>query len=570
MAAEFDAETAANILRARTVRGVPPDLYMVPYASIADMLETRARATPDQPLLTYYDDDGLRESFTYAEFDARVSQMANFLVGRCGVQRGDRVATVAHNHPDTLLVYFACWKIGATVTPQNIGEDDARIGFILNNAEARVLLARPEYHDRVERIRASAPNIGQVLLLDAELRAQLDAQPSTFTPAEPPTLEDECLLVYTSGTTGAPKGVQLIQYNLLVDAKGIADWQNIDHTQRLMCVLPIHHVNGIEVTLITPIYAGGSIVLNRGFKASTFWRRLAEEQVTIVSVVPTILQFLLEAGEDIRAYDLSRFRHFICGAGTLSVALAERFEQKFGRRILHGYGLSETTCYSCFLPTDLSDAEHSGWMRQHGYPSIGVPIDPNEMAIHDSEGRDLPDGEKGEIVIRGHNVMIGYFQRPDANAETFRHGWFRSGDEGMLLRDEQGRPFFFITGRLKELINRGGVKYSPFEIEEVLMQLPGVRVGLAVAFDNSYYGEEVGAYVVPDAGAELTEAQVLAHCRAHMPFTKAPKVVIFGAEVPVTSTGKFQRLRLKDRFARWAETQFKEIKETRRHGDTES
>ncbi|MEP7191200.1 MAG: class I adenylate-forming enzyme family protein, partial [Roseiflexaceae bacterium] len=500
----------------------------------------------------YDDDAGLRETFTYAEFDARVNQMANFLAASCGVRRGDRVATVAHNHPDTLLAYFACWKIGATVTPQNIGEDDARIGFILQNAAAKLLLARPEYRQRVERIRASAPNITRVLLLDEELRAQLDQQPATFAPLDPPDLEDECLLVYTSGTTGAPKGVQLTQYNLLVDAKGIADWQNIDATQRLMCILPIHHVNGIEVTLITPIYAGGSIVLNRGFKATTFWRRLAEERVTIVSVVPTILQFLLEAGEDIRAHDLSRFRHFICGAGTLSVTLAERFEQHFGRRILHGYGLSETTCYSCFLPTDLSDTEHRDWMRAHGYPSIGVQIGPNEMAIHDPDGREVADGAKGEIVIRGHNVMIGYFQRPDANAEAFRHGWFRSGDEGLVLRDSQGRPFFFITGRLKELINRGGVKYSPFEIEEVLMQLPGVRIGLAVAFDNSYYGEEVGAYVVPDAGAELTEAQVLAHCRARMPFTKAPKVVIFGTEAPVTSTGKFQRMRLKDHFARWA------------------
>jgi long-chain acyl-CoA synthetase len=562
MTAEFDAETAANIMRARTVRGVSPDVYMVPFASIADMLETRVRSTPDQPLLTYYDDDtGLHETYSYAQFDARVNQMANFLATSCGVQRGDRVATVAHNHPDTMLAYFACWKIGATVTPQNIGEDDARIGFILKNAEARVLLARPEYQQRVERIRADAPNISRIVLLDNALRAQLDTQPATFTPPDPPDLEDECLLVYTSGTTGAPKGVQLIQYNLLVDAKGIADWQAIDATQRLMCILPIHHVNGIEVTLITPIYAGGSIVLNRGFKASTFWRRLAEERIAIVSVVPTILQFLLEAGEDIRTHDLRGFRHFICGAGTLSVALAERFEQHFGLRILHGYGLSETTCYSCFLPIDLSDSEHRSWMREHGYPSIGVPIGPNEMAIHDPQGNPVTDGEKGEIVIRGHNVMIGYFQRPDANAETFRYGWFRSGDEGLALRDAQGRQFFFITGRLKELINRGGVKYSPFEIEEVLMQLPGVRIGLAVAFNNSYYGEEVGAYVVPDAGAELTEAQVLAHCRARMPFSKAPKVVIFGDEAPVTSTGKFQRLRLKDRFARWAETQFKEGKQ---------
>jgi long-chain acyl-CoA synthetase len=558
MTTGFDSATAVNILRARTVRGVPPDVYMVPFASIADMLETQARATPDKPLLTYYDDAGPQESYTYAQFDARVNQMANFLASACGVRRGERVATVAYNHPDTVLAYFACWKIGATVAPQNVGEDDARIGFILKNTEARVLLTRPEYYERVEQIRAGAPNVTQVVLLDDELRARLDRQPASFAPAEAPELEDECLLVYTSGTTGAPKGVQLIQYNLLADAKGIADWQGIDAEHRMMCILPIHHVNGIEVTLITPIYAGGSTVLNRGFKASTFWQRLAGERINIVSVVPTILQFLLEAGEDIGGYNLETFRHFICGAGTLAVTLAERFEERFGLRILHGYGLSETTCYSCFLPTDLSDAEHRAWMRDHGYPSIGVPIGPNEMAIHDADGREQPDGEKGEIVIRGHNVMIGYFQRPDANAETFKHGWFRSGDEGFVQRDAQGRQFFFITGRLKELINRGGVKYSPFEIEEVLMQLPGVRVGLAVAFDNSYYGEEVGAYVVLEQGAVLSKAQVLAHCRAHMPFAKAPKVVIFGNEVPVTSTGKFQRLRLKDQFAQWAETQFKE------------
>src|SRR5262249_33428056 len=181
----------------------------------------------------------------------------------CGVQRGERVATVAYNHPDTVLAYFACWKIGATVAPQNVGEDDTRIGFILKNAEARVLLTRPEYHERVERIRAGAPNVTQVVLLDDDLRAQLDGQPATFTAPAPPDTQDECLLVYTSGTTGAPKGVQLIQYNLLVDAKGIADWQGIDVAHRLMCILPIHHVNGIEVTLLTPIYSGGSIVLNR-------------------------------------------------------------------------------------------------------------------------------------------------------------------------------------------------------------------------------------------------------------------------------------------------------------------
>src|SRR5262249_5811683 len=162
------------------------------------------------------------------------------------------------------------------------------------------------------------------------------------------------------------------------------------------------------------------------------------------------------------------------------------------------------------------------------------------------------------IVIRGHNVMKHYFQRPDANQAAFQYGWFHSGDEGFYQPDAQGRPYFFITGRLKELINRGGVKFSPFEIEEAMLRMPGVRVALAVAFDNTYYGEEVGAYVVPEEGAELTAEAVLAHCRACMPFAKSPKVVVFGMEVPVTTTGKYQRLRLKELFKSWENTQFRE------------
>ena len=176
----------------------------------------------------------------------------------------------------------------------------------------------------------------------------------------------------------------------------------------------------------------------------------------------------------------------------------------FGVTIIHGYGLSETTCYSCFLPIDLSWRANQRWLLAHEYPSIGCPIEPNEMAIYhsaDGSGLQLGEGERGEICVRGHNVMQGYFNRPDANAETFKFQWFRSGDEGFFLRDEVGRQFFFITGRIKELINRGGVKFSPFDIEEVLLGIDGVKVGLAVGFNNDYYGEEVGAYVVPEEGA---------------------------------------------------------------------
>ena len=575
-----DAHTLEKIREARTYKAIPPDEHLVPYSSIGDLLDRQAAASANKIWLIHYDADGNREEFTYGEFNRLVNQAANYLCHDLGIRRGDRVATIGYNHADLVILYFACWKLGATVAPQNIAEDDERIGYILRNSESVVVFARTDLLERAHSIVSGqqVDNVREIVEICADpcqtehnFYAMISRQTEQFTPPEPVGLEDEALLVYTSGTTGPPKGVVLTQYNLLVDAMGISKWHAITADQRMMCVLPIHHVNGIVVTLITPLYAGASTVLNRAFSSSQFWVRIARERVQIVSVVPTLLQYSLEYaqhaqaegrsiwGEGITREDLQHFRHFICGAGTLSVALATAFEETFHIPIVHGYGLSETTCYSCFLPISLDWETHRHWMKDYGYPSIGAPIEPNEMAIFDAEGRGerLGPGERGEICIRGHNVMKYYFNRPDANAETFKFGWFRSGDEGFYEVDDEGRMMFFITGRIKELINRGGVKFSPFDIEEVLLELPGVSAALAVAFENDYYGEEVGAYVVLADGATLTEQQVLDHCRARMTFEKSPKVVVFGKEIPVTSTGKYQRLKLRELFTRWRHTQFR-------------
>ena len=581
MGLHLDEKTLENIRAARTYKGIPPDEHLVPYENFADLLEKHVAEKPDKVYLIHYDADGNRETFTYAELNARVNRIANFLVNELGVRRGDRVATIGYNHSDLVAIYFACWKVGATVAPQNVAEDDERIGYILRNSESVVVFARPEYLERAERIvhgEQPIENIREIIEVGGEpceeyrnLNVEMQKQPPEFTAPEPVTLEDESLLVYTSGTTGPPKGVVLIQYNMLADAKGIAEHHRITPDQRMMCVLPIHHVNGTIVTLVTPLFVGASTVLNRAYSSSRFWERIARENVQIVSVVPTLLQYSLEYaekaeeegrsiwGEGVRREDLANFRHLICGAGTLAVALATRFEETFGFPIMHGYGLSETTCYSCFLPLDLDWETHRHWMKDYGYPSIGVPIWPNEMAIFDAEGegRQLGPGERGEICIRGHNVMKYYFRRPDANAETFKFGWFRSGDEGFYEVDERGRTFFFITGRIKELINRGGVKFSPFDIEEVILELPEVNTALAIAFENDYYGEEVGAYVVLNEGERLTAEEIIEHCRSRMTFEKSPKVVVFGTEVPVTSTGKYQRLKLRELFREWKHTQFR-------------
>ncbi len=301
-------------------------------------------------------------------------------------------------------------------------------------------------------------------------------------------------------------------------------------------------------------------LINRKFSAGSFWKTLEAERCTWVSVVPTILAFLTERGEDITQYDLSRFKRILCGAGPLTVEVARRFHDKFGLRITHGYGLSETTCYSCFLPAEQTDAEYNYWMHECGFPSIGCPLPVNEMQIHDANGNSLPPETRGEIVIRGVNVMRYYFGRPDANRDAFAHGWFRSGDEGFYRMGADGLPYFFITGRLKELIIRGGINLSPFDVDEVLNAIPGVRAAMAVGFENNFYGEEVGAYVQREAGHSVTEDEILRACRAKLSFAKSPKVVVFGDTFPVTSTGKYQRNKLRPLFAAWKDTQFRETK----------
>ncbi len=563
---EISDDLRNKILNAQTVNGIPPSKPMVPYKNIGELLAAQTEARENRTFLVYYSDDGHRTEYSFREFYEEVCKTANFLQS-IGIRLGDRIATVSFNHSDTVIQYFAAFLVGAVVIPINVGEDDERVAYILQHSQTKLAFVRDQFVERIKTIavKSSTPFVivqtGTVV--DASLHhfnSEINKHSTLFKASIEPSLTDEVLIVYTSGTTGLPKGVVLIQYNLLVDAMAIAEWHRLSDDQRMMCVLPIHHVNGTIVTLMTPLYAGCGVVLNQKFHPGKFFERISAERVTVVSVVPTLLQFLLHSKLSLEAYKLAHFRHIICGAGPLTVELAMKFEQEFKIPIVHGYGLSETTCYSCFLPIDLTLEEHKRWTSKFGYPSIGVPLPVNEMAIHDDKGDELVEGEKGEIVIRGHNVMKHYFLNEEANEKTFTFNWFRSGDEGFFKYDELNRKFFFITGRIKELIIRGGVNISPFEIDEILMHMPGVHVGIAVGFDNDWYGEEVGAYVKPKEGIQLAEKDVVTYCRKHLPYSKTPKVVVLGDEIPVTSTGKYQRNRCKDLFAQWKSVQFTEAK----------
>lgn len=549
------------VFKSRSVTGRPYNEKLMTQ-NISEVLQRRSVEDRTQNFLTYIDAGQQYSNLSFQDFYAQVCQTAWMLKEKYQVQPNDRIASLSYNHPDTVVLMFACWMVGACYVPVNVGEADERVRFILNGKGIKAVFCMPEVLERYESLLDPFASNPFLITLKhavegydyiADMRAAYSSNaPELAVDAQ----ELDALLVYTSGTTGAPKGVLLQQYNILVDCQNIVEWYKFDAQTRTMLVLPIHHVNGIIVTLMTPVLCGGSIVLNKKFSASTYWETLKEQNCTYGSVVPTILAFLNESQtEETPKAPADYF--IICGAGPLTVETAKKFKETFGVRVNHGYGLSETTCYSSYLPFELSECEHAHWMEDYGYPSIGVALPCNEMDIHDASGNSLKAGEKGEIVIRGHNVMSGYDGRKDANEEAFANMWFRSGDEGFFEYDKQGRKFFFITGRMKELIIRGGVNYSPLEIDEQINLVPGVRAGVSVGFENDMYGEEIGAYVVLDEGSSLKEDDILESMMS-MPFSKRPKKVIIGENLPVTSTGKYQRNKLKPLFKQWQQEQFSE------------
>lgn len=532
----------------------PVDDWRPGWGSFREFFADGSIGHPDTPYLTEIDhDSGSRREWTRAQWRAQVERTAAGLEAR-DVRPGDSIAALAGNSADALAVAFACWTHGWVYLPLNAHESAERQGFILAHAKARILLHSPSEIARATQL-SEATGVPTVPFLEV---------PSA--PKDPPGArngwETPALRVYTSGTTGEPKGVELSTGNLIIDCDSLSKASGWDADTRVLVVLPIHHVNGLVVSCLQSWYVGGSAVLCDRFRSDSFWPDVESEGATVASLVPTLLEFLIAEGGGPAP---SSFREALVGAGPLMIETVLTFEDLFGIPVRHLYGLSEVTAVATMLPT-MPDSERRCWYVDHGFPSIGCAIPHVEVQIHDPDGRQCPAGTRGEIVIRGATVMGGYADRPEATAAAFKGGWFHSGDEGFWRAGEDGTPFFFISGRIKELIIRGGMNISPLEVDAVLNAHPAVQFGLAVPFENRYYGEEIAAYVV--RSAPVTEQQVLDFCAERLDFAFRPKVVLFGDDVPFTVTGKAKRISLKEQLAdqlgAYRDVQFRRQRDTAR------
>jgi long-chain acyl-CoA synthetase len=510
----------------------PVDDFRPQWTSFADFLA--CRPGPSRYLTELDHGRGTRREWTAAAWRGRVGAVAGWLGSR-GAGPGSTVATLAGNSADALAVGYACWLLGACYLPLNPQDSAERQDFELRDARPVLLVHGPEQAARAGSLAA---------------RQGLACNPAADLPEAGPApdgpvverFDRAALRLYTSGTTGEPKGIVLSLGNLLTDLDALRRVYRWHAGTRVLTVLPIHHANALVISSLLPWSTGASTVLCDRFRSDRFWADAAAEGATTASLVPTLLEFLLGT----HGGPPDGFVEVLCGAGPLLVDTALAFEDRFGLPVRHLYGLSETTCVSAAMPA-IDPTRRREWHSVYGFPSIGPALPHAEMAVLDPDGRNVPTGVRGELAVRGAIVMREYANRPEATADAFRHSWFHAGDEGFWQPGPDGPPAFFITGRLKELIIRGGHNISPVEIDEVLRGHPRVRFALAVPFDNRLYGDEIAGYVVPDG--EVTEAELLAWCAQRLDFAHQPKVILFGDDVPYTATGKAKRLELKQRLA---------------------
>jgi long-chain acyl-CoA synthetase len=502
--------------------------------NLAVMLREARTAHPDKVLCHIGE-----RSFSYTEVEEISGRIATSL-RNLGVRRGDKVAVQLPNLPQFLFSYFGILKAGAVMVPLNPLLKAPEVRYHLQDSQARLLITFETFAE--EAIKGARDVEGlQTYVVNLPGNDQRPKGTKHFDElyfaddtgdVEPTNADDTAVIIYTSGTTGKPKGAELTHFQLFMNCTVAGELFEFRDDDVGLAVLPFFHVFGLSSVLNVTVRYGGSMVLLPRFDVKAVVDELADHRCTIFSGVPTMYFALLEA--DTEGHDLSALRVGVSGGAAIPGEVIRSFEEKFpGVVVLEGYGLSETASTTTFN----INAE------QRKVLSIGKPIWGVSVKIMDEDGAELPPGSDnvGEIVIRGHNVMKGYYNKPEATAEALRDGWLHTGD--LAYRDEDG--YFFIVDRKKDLVIRGGYNVYPREIEEVLFDHPAVAAAAVIGKPDPKLGQEVLAFVVAKEGASVEPEEVIAHCKERLAAYKYPREVRIIDELPTGPTGKVLKKELR-------------------------
>jgi long-chain acyl-CoA synthetase len=484
--------------------------------NLAQNLTSTAAEHPDRPALRL--DDAV---LTYAQLDEASARAAGLLRGR-GVERGDRVGIMLPNVPYFAVCYYGVLRAGAVVVPMNVLLKGREVAFYLGDSEAKLCFAWHEFADEAEKGGAEA-GVELIVVKPGEFETLLgEAEPERE--VADTADDDTAVILYTSGTTGTPKGAELTHGNLARNVEAGLNLFEPSPDEVILGALPLFHSFGQTCGLNCAVASGACLSLIPRFDPSKALGIIERDGVSVFQGVPTMYAAML-AHPERDSFDVSTLRLCVSGGGAMPLEVMRGFEETFGCIILEGYGLSETSPIASF--------NHPHMERKPG--SIGTPIEGVEMRVVDEDRKPVVQGEVGEVAIRGHNIMKGYWRKPEATADAIdSEGWFYTGD--MARVDEDG--YFYIVDRKKDLIIRGGYNVYPREVEEVIYEHPAVHEAAVIGIPHPELGEEVGAGIALNEGAEASPEEIREYVKGQVAAYKYPRVVWIVDELPKGPTGK--------------------------------
>jgi long-chain acyl-CoA synthetase len=475
------------------------------------------------------------DRITYAELYEQTSRLSSALKEIENLQRGERVALFLPHRPDFVISYYAAVGLGAIVVSLNVMLKRDEVKFILNDSEAKILITSSRLLDQVPDINET-PSLQKILCIDNADRPgvsaidDLLARAATAAPALDLAQDEGAAILYTSGTTGKPKGALLSHGNLISNVSATVRHTQMSSNDRLICYLPLFHCFGQNFIMNASVNSGATLVLHERFQPDEILDSLKSNRVSMFFGVPPV--FLRFLGVPDIAEHFRPVRYCFTAAAPMPVTVARQWKEQVGQIIYEGYGLTETSPFASY--------NHDVQYREG---SVGTPIENVKMKVVDPEGHDLAPGEQGEIAIKGPNVMLGYFRRPEETAEVVRDGWFLTGDIGKM--DSDG--YFYLIDRAKDMINISGFKVWPREVEEVLLQHPSLSEIGVVGIADPACGEAVKAFVVLKQGHSISDSELIDFARERMAVYKAPRHVEFIDALPRNPAGKVLKRELRAR-----------------------